>query len=55
MANSPSDGLLALLGEHAIEMERVAAFLDGLTHAERVEATRRGKDLGSWFLLTREP
>ncbi|MBW2396339.1 MAG: hypothetical protein JRG95_18975 [Deltaproteobacteria bacterium] len=40
MANSPSDGLLGLLGQDEIEMESVAAFLDGLTHAERVEATR---------------
>lgn len=40
MPDSPSAGLLALLGDADIEMERVAAFLDGLTHAERVAATR---------------
>ncbi|MCP5068194.1 MAG: hypothetical protein GY946_16655, partial [bacterium] len=40
MTDSPSAALLALLGEDEIEMARVAAFLDGLTHVQRVEATR---------------
>lgn len=39
-SRGPSAAFLALLGDGPIEMKRVAAFLDGLTHAERVAAIR---------------
>lgn len=40
MPDSPSAALLSLLGQGDIEMKRVAALLDGMTHSERLEATR---------------
>ncbi len=39
-AQDASEGFLALLREGEIEMDRVAAYLDGLRHTERVVAIR---------------